>query len=58
MEQLLVGLDINTCQDIRDRADELKEVLSEGTFKFLLGCAWGYSRNYHVEGEDSLSVSC
>ena len=52
MEQILKGLGIDTCLEVRDKADEIYQVFSPGMFEFILGASWGYGRNYHVEPED------
>ncbi|CAD8153511.1 unnamed protein product [Paramecium pentaurelia] len=57
-EQILSGLNFNTCKDVRDRADELYIIFTPKTFEYIFYSCWGVSRNYHVEFEDQHSISC
>ncbi|CAD8145288.1 unnamed protein product [Paramecium octaurelia] len=57
-EQILSGLNFNTCKDVRDRADELYVIFTPKTFEYIFYSCWGVARNYHVEFEDQHSISC
>ncbi|CAD8158227.1 unnamed protein product [Paramecium octaurelia] len=57
-EQILSGLNFNTCKDVRDRADELYIIFTPKTFEYIFYSCWGVARNCHVEFEDQLSISC
>lgn len=51
-EQILTGLNFNTCKDVRDRSDELFIIFTPKTFEFIFYSCWGCARNFHVEYED------
>ncbi|CAD8074439.1 unnamed protein product [Paramecium sonneborni] len=57
-EQILTGLNFNTCKDVRDRADQLYIIFTPKTFEYIFYSCWGVARNYHVEFEDQHSISC
>jgi DNA polymerase kappa len=48
-EQILIGLGINNCQEIIDKAIDIYLNFTEKSFEFLVKAAMGISRCYHQE---------
>ena len=51
-EQLLKGLQINTCGDILENSENIKICFPDKTFKFFIKASLGIARYFHEALED------
>jgi DNA polymerase kappa len=56
-EQLLNGLGIATCKQLKENAPELYAMFNESTFAFYMYSALGVGRNIHVESNAGVQKS-
>ena len=54
-EQILIGLDVNTCEDILTKAADIYINFTENAFEFLVKAAMGISRCNHEDDTGMLA---
>ncbi len=55
LEQMLAGMEIQTCQHIYEKATEIYLCLSEHQFEFLVKASLGISRQTHDESAGNVA---